>query len=326
MPYNSLVSRTDTAALVPEEVSSAMLTSLSAQSAVLELGQRIPMSRNQTRFPVLSALPTAYFVSGDTGLKQTTKAAWDNKYMYVEEIATIVPIPEAVLDDAGYDVWGAIQPLMEAAIARTLDAAVIFGTNAPTTWATEGNLVGKAVAAGNVVARGTNNAAAGGIHGDLSDLVGTLEADGYMPNGAVGNVTLKARLRRRPGDTTGNDPRAARRHPDAVLRACRACGRPALNAAELLVGDWTKLVVGVRQDMTYKLITEGVITDNTGAIIYNLPQQDMVGAAARVPRGLRRVEPDQLPAGHRVGRVRRSRSCVRRLPDDPALAGASRRA
>ena len=80
MPYNSLVSRTDTAALVPEEVSSAMLTSLSEQSAVLELGQKIPMARNQTRFPVLSALPTAYFVSGDTGLKQTTEAAWDNKY------------------------------------------------------------------------------------------------------------------------------------------------------------------------------------------------------------------------------------------------------
>ena len=51
--------------------------------------------------------------------------------------------------------------------------------------------------------------------------------------------------------------------------------------------------------MTYKLITEGVITDNTGAIIYNLPQQDMVAAAARVPRGLRRGQPDQLPAGDR---------------------------
>ena len=126
MPYNSLVSRTDAAALVPEEVSNAMLTSLTGRSAALELGTRIPISRNQTRFPVLSALPTAYFVSGDTGLKQTTEAAWDNKYMYVEEIATIVPIPEAVLDDAGFDVWGSIQPLMEEAIARTLDAAYAY--------------------------------------------------------------------------------------------------------------------------------------------------------------------------------------------------------
>lgn len=274
MPYNSLVSRTDTAALVPEEVSSAMLTSLSAQSVVLELGQRIPMSRNQTRFPVLSALPTAYFVSGDTGLKQTTEAAWDNKYMYVEEIATIVPIPEAVLDDAGFDVWGSIQPLMEAAIARTLDAAVIFGTNAPTTWVTEGALVTDAVAAGNVVARGTNNAAAGGIHGDLSDLLATLELDGYIPNGSVGNVSLKGRLRQVRATTGETIPLPA------DLPAPRY-GLPGLwptgvNAAELLVGDFTNLVVGVRQDMTYKLITEGVITDQDANIIYNLPQMDMV--------------------------------------------------
>jgi HK97 family phage major capsid protein len=274
IPYNSLVSRTDAAALVPEETSSAMLVSLSQESAMLRLGTKIPMARNQTRFPVLSALPTAYFVSGDTGLKQTSEAAWDNKYMYVEEIATIVPIPEAVLDDAGFDVWASIQPLMESAIARTLDAAIVFGTSAPTTWATEGNLVAKAVAAGNVIARGTNNAAAGGLHGDLSDVVGTLEADGYIPNGAIGNVTIKARLRS-VRDTTGQTIAlpADVPTPDYALAGLWPTG---LSAAELLVGDFSKLVVGVRQDMTYKLITEGVITDNTGAIIYNLPQQDMV--------------------------------------------------
>lgn len=275
MAYNNLVSRADTAALVPEEVSSAMLTSLSAQSTVLALGQKIPMARNQTRFPVLSALPTAYFVSGDTGLKQTSEAAWENKYMYVEEIATIVPIPEAVLDDAGYDVWGSIQPLMEAAIARTLDAAVIFGTSAPTTWVAEGNLVGKAVAAGNVIARGTNTAGAnGGLYKDLIATIATLYADGYQPNGAVGNITLNGLLL---GDMDANG--LPKQLPNVLPNISWGLGGlwpTGINAAELLIGDFSKLVVGVRQDMTYKLITEGVITDNTGAIIYNLPQQDMV--------------------------------------------------
>lgn len=274
MPYNSLVSRTDAAALVPEEVSNAMQTNLEAKSAALDNGLTIPLSRNQTRFPVLSALPTAYFVSGDTGLKQTTEAAWDNKYMYVEEIATIVPIPEAVLDDAGFDVWGQIQPLMEDAIVRALDAAIIFGTNAPTTWATEGNLVGKAVAAGNVVARGANAASAGGLHQDLSDTVAKVEEDGFVPNGAIGNITVKGRLRG-VRDTTGQTIALPDDIPSPSY-ALPGLWPTGVNAAEYLVGDWTKLVVGVRQDMTYKLITEGVITDNTGAIIYNLPQQDMV--------------------------------------------------
>lgn len=274
MPYNSLVSRSDAAALVPEEVSNAMLTSLSEQSVVLELGTQIPVARGQTRFPVLSALPTAYFVAGDTGLKQTSEAAWSNKYLYIEEIATIVPVPEAVLDDAGFDVWAAIQPLMETAISRVLDAAVIFGTSAPATWVTEGNLVADAVAAGNVVARGTNAAAAGGIHGDLSDLVGKLEADGYVPDGAIGNVTLKARLRQ-VRDTTGQTILLADDIP-MINYGLPGLWPTGVNAAELVVGDFTKLVVGVRQDMTYKLLTESVITDAGGLVVYNLAQQDMV--------------------------------------------------
>lgn len=275
MPYNSLIERSDTAALVPEEVSTAMLTSLQAQSAALQLGTFIPLSRNTVRMPVLSALPMAYFVNGDTGQKQTTDAAWANKYLYVEEIATIVPIPDNVLEDAGYDVWAAIQPLMEAAVVRVLDGAIFFGTNAPATWATEGNLVGKAVAAGNVVARGTNDAAEGGLHGDLSDMIALLEEDGQIATGAVANVTTRGRLRK-VRDTTGRVLALPEDIPTPMYPASLAGMWPTgASAAEVLAGDWSKLIVGVRKDFTYKLITEGVITDESGRIVYNLPQQDM---------------------------------------------------
>lgn len=274
MPYNSLVSRTDAAAMVPEEVSNAMLGNLEQQSAMMALGTKIPLARNQTRFPVLSALPVAYFVSGDTGLKQTTEAAWANKFLYVEEIACIVPVPESVLDDASFDIWGSLRPLMETAISRTLDAAIVFGTSAPATWIAEGNLVGKAVAAGNLVARGTNAAAAGAIHGDLSDVVGKLEVDGYAANGAIGNITLRGRLRQ-VRDTTGQQMQLAEDIPTPIYNLGGLWPTGA-SAAEYLVGDFTQLVVGIRQDMTYKVLTEGVITDAGGLIIYNLPQQDMI--------------------------------------------------
>ena len=35
-------------------------------------------------------------------------------------------------------------------------------------------------------------------------------------------------------------------------------------------------VIGVRRDLTYKLLDQAVITDDEGAIVYNLPQQDML--------------------------------------------------
>jgi len=276
MPYNSLVARTDAAALVPAEVANNMLANLgNVGSAALALGTRIPVATNQTRFPVLSALPAAYWVTGDTGVKETTQAAWANKYLNIEELATIVPIPENVLDDAGFDVWGAIQPLMENAIARAFDAAVFFGTSAPATFVTEGAIVTRAVAAGNVVARGTNAAAAGGLHGDISDLLGTLEADGYTPTGAVGNITLRGRLRQVRA-TTGEQMALAPDVPEVNYSAMQGMWPTGVNAAEAIVGDFRNLIIGVRRDMSYKLITEGVITNGSGVIQYNLPQQDMV--------------------------------------------------
>jgi hypothetical protein len=44
--------------------------------------------------------------------------------------------------------------------------------------------------------------------------------------------------------------------------------------AELLAADWKKFVVGIRQDVTYDLFSEGVISDADGKVILNLMQQD----------------------------------------------------
>lgn len=277
MPYDSIINRTDASALIPEEVSQSMLTSLSTQSALLQLGTRIAVGRAQTRFPVLSALPSAYWVDGDTGQKQTSDMSWDNKYINISEIACMVPVPDAVIADAANDIWGMVQPAIEAEFARVLDAAAFFGTNAPTIQPDD--IVTAADAAGNDVTRGTNNAAAGGIAEDINDLIATVEADGYDPNGFFGNRTFRQYLRG-GRDSQGQRLLDINGRVDTVEGMPVVYGAPGLwptgsGAAELIVGDFSKLVVGVRQDMTFQLFSEGVIQDNTGAIRYNLMQQDM---------------------------------------------------
>jgi HK97 family phage major capsid protein len=275
MPYNSLVSRTDAAALIPEDVADGIIQNAVTQSAALSLFRRMTMARNQQRMPVLSALPIAYFVSGDTGLKQTTEQAWANKYLNVEEIAAIVPIPDAVLDDTDFDIWGEIRPRIEEAIGRTLDAAVFFGTNKPTSWPTD--IVAAAVAAGNVYARGTSAAAIGGLAEDINQTMGLVEADGFDVNGFVADRRYRARLRS-VRDTTGQA--IANVAVDELFGVPLQTVAPGLwpsglSAAELIAGDWTQGVLAVRQDITYKFLTEAVIQDSTGAIVYNLAQQDM---------------------------------------------------
>jgi HK97 family phage major capsid protein len=279
MPYNNLISRTSAAALVPEQVSNDILTGLINESAALTMFRQIRMSTNQTRMPVLAALPTAYFVNGDTGLKQTTQVDWSNKYINVEELAAIVPIPEAVLDDVNFDVWGSIRPLMEQAIARALDAAIFFGVNKPASWPAA--LVADAVTAGNTVNRGTATQANGGLASDLSDAFATIEADGFDVNGIVANTRYKGLLRnvratdgRQLLDDAGQVYGTLVRYPMRGLwPAVTTTGQ---RNVEMVLGDYTQGILATRQDITYKLLDQAVIQDGGGAIQYNLAQQDMV--------------------------------------------------
>lgn len=275
--YDSIISRTDAAALIPEDVSTRLLQGMISQSAALTLFPRVPMSRAQQRMPVLSALPTAYFVNGDTGLKQTTEQAWANKYLNVEELAAIIPIPENVLDDADYDIWGSAQPNLEQAIGRALDAAVFFGVNKPASWPDA--IVTAAIAAGNTINRGANaTAALGLIAQDISDLFATVEADGYDVTGIIANRTYRGRLRsvrNANGDRMG-EVSPADAYGVTITYPMRGLWPAGSGSTEMIVGDFTNGILGVRSDFTWKLLTEAVIQDGSGAIIYNLAQQDMV--------------------------------------------------
>jgi HK97 family phage major capsid protein len=278
MAYNNIISRTDVSPFIPEPTVNLMLESLEAQSAAMALFSRVQLPSSSLSFPVLSALPTAYFVNGDTGLKQTTEMAWTNKTMTVEELAVIVPVPENVLDDANFDIWGAVQPAVETEIGRVLDAAIFFGVNKPASWPTD--ITAAAVAAGNVVERGTATAQLGGIAGDLDALIGLVEMDGFDVTSLVALRTLRGQLRA-ARDTSGQRLLEVNGNVDAydginINYPMRGLWPTGTDAAEVFAGDWTKQVLGIRKDMTWKFLDQAVIQDNTGAIIYNLAQQDMV--------------------------------------------------
>jgi hypothetical protein len=278
--YDNLIARGDASALMPEEVSNAFLKGLQNQSAVLDLFTHVPVGRAQVRFPVLSALPIAYWVNGDTGLKQTTEVDWANKFLNIEELATIVPIPENVLDDAGFPIWDQVRPLCEQAGGRLLDSTVFFGTGAPASFPTA--VVTAAVAAANTVNRTTNNAAAGGFAQDVEDVLGLVEADGFDPRAGVAARTFRSNARK-ARNTLGDRSAEITITPDTVeidgvtyTFPMRGQWPTGTGSAEAVLFDPNQFVVGVRQDVSWKLLDQAVITDNNNNIVYNLPQQDMV--------------------------------------------------
>ena len=314
MPYDSITSRADSAALVPEDVSREMLGRVrDEQSAALQMFRNVPVVGTQTRFPVLSALPIAYWVTGDTGLKQTSEAAWANKYLNVEEIAVIVPLPENVADDlesSGVDVWEEIRPDVEGAIGITLDTAVFFGTNAPASFPDDVNTA--AAAAGNSATIGTSTTAQGGIQGDLDLLFDTVEADGYDVSGIVAVRSLRGMLRRArnaDGDRLdGVNADLTEYLGVPISYAMRGQWPAAASTVRAFAGDFSEFVIGVRKDITFDLFREGVIQDASGAIVYNLMQQDMIAARFTFRAGWQvsnRINRDQPTEASRypVGRL-----------------------
>jgi len=293
MAYNSIISRSDAAALIPEEASREILKNLPEQSAVMRMARRLPnISRAQLRIPVMSALATAYFVTGDTGLKQTSEVNWSNKYLDAEEIAAIVPIPESVLDDADYDIWGEVRPSIEAALAKAFDAAVLVGTNIPATWTTDLGAAGlKAVctAASHTLSLASYadeyEALLGETPGGTDGVLMSIEADGFMVTGSIAHVSMRGKLRN-ARDSEGHpiflpDPMERGTYMlDGAPIAFPLNGAFAASDFLMIAGDWTKLVYAMRQDITYKVLDQAVITDASGAIIYNLAQQDMVALRA----------------------------------------------
>lgn len=303
-----IIDRTGAEVLIPEENSREIIQSVPEQSVTMRMMHRLPDLSTRTRtIPVLSALPMAYFVDGDTGFKQTTSQAWENVRLYAEEIACIVPIPEAVLDDAEYDIWANVKPRLVEAIGATFDKAVLFGTNKPANF--PAGIVPGAIAAGNVVELGSQDSLYLELMGE-NGLVAKIEEDGYVPNGYLGAITMRSKMR---GTLDNNGlpifGRAVYRDGVGARSSYELDGTniefprtEVMDAAQSLLigGDWNAPVWAIRSDINTKLLTEAVIQDpNTKEIVYNLAQQDMVAlrvtfrAGWALPNPVNRVNSDK---------------------------------
>lgn len=273
--YNAAVARTDlgNGGIIPVQYATDIIKNSPKSSVLLTRGRRVTMTSRERTQPVLNLFPQAYWVNGDTGLKQTTKQQWGDLKMTAEELAVIVPVPDAVIADSSIDLWGEITPAISESIGKLVDQACIFGVGKPSTWPSD--IVSAATAADNVVEAGTG--------ADLADdiaALGELMADeGYSVNGFASQPGLQWKLRRlRASDGTPiyqsqlNASGVAGLYGLALNEVENGAWDPA--KATLIAADWTNFLVGIRQDITYKWLDQAVISDDDGKVILNLAQQD----------------------------------------------------
>lgn len=281
-------------ALMPIEMMKDIISVATEKSFFGRMAKKVPMGTQLKQIPVFQTKPTAYFVTGDSGLKQTTTVAWKNVTMTAEEIAVLVPIPINVINDLTISIWDKIKPEIEEAFAIALDGAAVFGVNKPASWPSA--LVTGAVSAGNTVTQGTGV----DIAADTNNVIAALAADGFVPRGigireaqrwafqglrdttngfifqpsnpGVQNTTYGSDAQRREDNLFGISTMAVLNGSFETYNTATA------NAASLIVVDWDQVIMGTRQDMTMDFSKDAVIQDANGDIQFNAFQQDgMVG-------------------------------------------------
>lgn len=302
MAYNNIVTRSEAQSLIPEDVSREIIQDVPKQSYVMQLARKLPnIPRRVHRMPVLDVMPTADFVAETGGFSggntsgpapaPTTEANWTDKYIYAESMSVTVPIPEAVLEDQDYDLWGEIRPRLVEAFGIKFDQTVLWAGlgsyTKPTDW--ENGIAKQAFDAGNYVTIGAGT----DLYDDLLGEGGVwqkVEEDGYMPTGALVALTFKAKLR----GVRGSDGTPIFNRMPGEAMAYEIDGVPAMFPANgafdtaqghLVVGDWRQLLYAFRQDITYKILDQAALFDGSGNLQYSLAQQNMIALRATLRVG-----------------------------------------
>lgn len=263
------ITRSNVESLIPVEYTTEIFNDVAKTSKALELFRRLPdMQRNERILPVLDSLPVAYFQQSDTALKNVSSVAWKGVNLQAGEVAVIIPIAEAVLEDASVDIWESIKPAIVSEFARVIDSAIFTGVGKPSFWR-EG-LIPSVVASGNVV----NESADKTFYATINEAMEKVEEDGYNVSAILGGINTKSKFRNMV-DKNGQPLNTT--EIGSLTRVYVDNGAWDKTQATAVVGDFNQAVYSIRQDLTYKVLDQATIVDpSSKEILFNLAQQDMV--------------------------------------------------
>ena len=284
----AVVDRDAVEALIHRQETTEIFEEAEQQSAVMANFRRVDMGTSQKRMPVIDALPKAKFVGevehphgSDEAKKSVTRQTWTSRMMNVEEIACISVVPEAVLDDAEVNVWSNIRPRITEAFGIRIDEAIVFGDEKPISW--PDSLVDKIQAAGNYEQKGSGT----DVAEDINQTQGLVFNDGFNVNGQWAPRRLQTELR---GLRDNNN------NPIFVENLYGDQGRPSVygipiqwvtngswdsDQAEMIVGDMSKALLGLRRDISFKVLDQATIDmDGDGENLLHLAQSDSIALRA----------------------------------------------
>lgn len=270
---------------VPVEIAPGIMKNIARGSSILRLAKVEPMESDTKQFQVLAEGPGAYWVEEGKRI-QTSKARWIFPEMKAKKIAVIIPVTKEKLKDTTIDVFGELKDSISEAMHQAIDAACLFGTSSPFAK----NIFDSAVAAGNFIVDGTST-----LDLDVSDVMAKVEETTDV-NGFVAHNGMKNRLRKLR-DANGNqlfiNGTDTKEFYNEVIEFVRSVAWDKTKA-DVIAADWSKALVGIRDNLEYEILTEATlqgVVDADGKPI-SLAEQDLIGLKVTMRLGFLPIKDD----------------------------------
>ena len=262
---------------VPTEIANEVIKNIKGQSTAFNVMRKVPMSSDKKVLPTLTDTGTAYFV--EEGEKIGTAIhSWDYPSLEAKKLAVIIPVTKEKLADSVINVMEELKQGIADAFSRKIDSEILFGdgTVFPTSVYTEAvkqkvtstgkaNLdvdISSAMAFVEAEDLGvTNILTHNGIKSDMRNLRDTNGNYKVVPGGATGQIIFNT-----PISIVGN----------------KAWDK---SKSDLMLGDYSKAVIGVRDDITYEILKEATVGE------LNLAERDLVAVKCTMRFGFNIVDP-----------------------------------
>lgn len=190
----------------------------------------------------------------------TTLPTFDYPKLKAKKLAIIVPVTREKINDSVSNVIGEVKQAISDMFASAIDLACIFGTETPF----DTNLI---------TSIGENKiTSTSALNTDLSDAMGLVEDNKYNCNNILMGTTQKKVLRALANDNKYKGAITLSSAYDTPIEYVRNWND---TKSLVITGDFTRSIVGTRENMEYEILKEATI--KSGADTINLAQRDMIG-------------------------------------------------
>ena len=262
---------------VPLEISREIIKNVINQASILKVCKIEPMTSDKKTLPHLTDSGSAAWVKEGEQI-ETTIPTFDYPQLKACKLAVIVPVTNEKVNDSVVSVMEEVKQAIADAFATAIDKACIFGINSPF----DTNLID---AIGSNKIEGTNS-----LTDNISQAMGLVENNKYNCSNILMGVSQKIALR---GITNSGSYKGYITLSNAFDTPIEYVRDWDNTKALSIVGDFSKAVIGTRENIDYKVLDQATITTGTGedAKTINLAQNDMIAIKATMRLGFVVVEP-----------------------------------